>query len=140
MHDNVPSYIRDTIYSLYCGQTFHNELHPELAFIDPLVRVQDAPPTLRMFRRLNAMFPHTEITKFEPTKLNQDRVTFDFEVIYKRKPSHRGQRMSSILTVAGNGSHVTSIQEDWKAPFDISSNALTALHPIRRLLGRLCGL
>ena len=140
MQDTIPSYFRDTIYSLYCGHAFHEALHPSLVFIDPLVRVQDAPPTLRMFRRLNAMFPHTEITKFEPFRFGHEQVTFEFEVVYKRKPNHRGQRMSSILTVAGNGSQVTTIQEDWKAPINVGAEALSVLHPLRRLLGRLCGL
>ena len=140
MHDTIPNYIRETIYALYCGNPINSELFPALEFIDPLVRVQDGPSNLKMFKRLNAMFPHSDIVRFEPTQFGEHRMTFDFEVIYRRKPGQRGQRMTSTLTVAGNGSQVTHIQEDWKAPLNINAESLSILHPLRTLLGKICTL
>ena len=140
MHDTIPNYIRETIYALYCGTPITSELSPKLEFTDPLVRVQDGPSNLKMFQRLNAMFPHTDIVRFEPTRLGEERITFDFEVIYRRKLGQRGQRICSTLTVAGNGKQVTHIQEDWKAPLSIKAESLTILHPLRRLFGKVCTL
>lgn len=140
MQQDVPSYIHDTIYALYCGEVYTGNFSPTLEFIDPLVRVHAAPPTLRMFRRLNALFPHTTIMKLLPLSQVGQQTVFDFEVVYKRHPSHKGQMMRSTLTVIGNGQEVTHIKEDWRVPLTLSAEALTLLHPIRRVLGRLCGL
>ena len=140
MNEQIPNYISDTIYALYCGTPLTHELCPSLSFIDPLVRVNDGPPTLKMFQRLNTLFPSTDIVKLEAIKLSEYRITFDFEVIYRRKPSQRGQRISSLLTVTGDGMHVTHIQEDWKAPLSLGAESLAFFHPIRRIFGKLCAI
>ena len=118
------------------------ELSPDLEFIDPLVRVHNGPPTLRMFERLNRLFPHTEVRKLELRQTNATTgdYVFDLEVHYKRTPSHRGQRMRSTLHVKGNGRAVTYLREDWNQPFNLNAESLVFLHPLRRALGKLCGI
>jgi len=140
MHNTIPSYFRETIYALYCGSPIASGLFPALKFTDPLVRVQDGPSNLKMFQRLNAMFPHTDILKLEPTHIGGEQIAFDFEVIYRRKPGQRGQRITSTLTAVGNGSQVTHIQEDWKAPLMLKAESLAIFHPLRRFFGKVCTL
>ena len=143
MHnDDAPTYIEETVTALYCGKPMTTELSPDLEFIDPLVRVHNGPPTLRMFERLNRLFPHTEIRKFELRQMNATTgdYVFDLEVHYKRTPSHRGQRMRSTLHVKENGRAVTYLREDWNQPLNLNAESLVFLHPLRRVLGKLCGL
>ena len=77
MHnDDAPTYIEETVTALYCGKPMATELSPDLEFIDPLVRVHDGPPTLRMFERLHRLFPYTEIRKLELRQM--DTTTGDY--------------------------------------------------------------
>ena len=142
MHNDTPTYIAETVTALYCGKSMVNEFFPNLEFIDPLVRVHDGPPTLRMFERLHRLFPYTEIRKLELRQMDTTTgdYVFDFEVHYKRTPSHRGQRMCSTLHVKGNGTAVTYLREDWNRPFNLNAESLVFLHPLRRVLGKLCGI
>ncbi len=142
MHTVPPAYIEETITALYCGRAMRTPFSPELQFVDPLVRVHDASPTVRMFERLHRLFPHTEVRRLELRQVDNTTgdYIFDFEVHYKRYPAHRGQRMCSTLKVRGNGSAVTFLREDWNHPFNMDSESFAFLHPIRRVLGKLCGL
>ena len=142
MPNDIPTHIETTVTALYCGRTMTTQFSPNLEFIDPLVRVHDAPPTLRMFERLHRLFPYTEVRRLELRQMHPTTgdYIFDFEVHYKRSPSHRGQRMRSTLHVRSDGSAVTYLREDWKHPFNVDAESLTFLHPLRRVLGKLCGL
>ena len=127
MHnDDAPPYIEETVTALYCGKPMTTELSPDLEFIDPLVRVHNGPPTLRMFERLNRLFPHTEVRKLE---LRQTNVTtgdfvFDLEVHYKRTPSHRGQRMRSTLHVRETEEPSPIFEKIGTAPLNLNAESL----------------
>lgn len=143
MQTDAPQYIHDALAALYCGANHPRGFQQQLQFIDPLVRVHDTGPTLKMFERLRSIFPHTEITRLHLDRRasGPNRHIFDFEVLYKRSPRDLGRRWASTLTVESTADNdITLLQEDWKAPFNARASALSFLHPIRRLLGTLCGL
>ena len=143
MQTDAPDYIHQALEALYCGHSYPKGFQRQLEFIDPLVRVHDTLPTLRMFERLRGIFPHTEITKLnlDSSASAPTRHVFDFEVLYKRSPSDRGKRWASTLTVESTPEQdITLLQEDWRAPFNADASSLSFLHPARRLLGTICGL
>ena len=142
--EQAPEYVLNTVRGLYCDGDIP-QTGPVLTFLDPLVRVYTLRQTLRMFEKLRRLFPKTELTQFEPlevTAQSDERTTTTYlmEVRYRRGTAGPGHAVRSHLAVTTEGGLVVSLVEDWKAPVQLGAGSVPALHGVRALMGRICGL
>ena len=114
-------------------------LHDGLVFQDPAVIVEGRAKVQTMFRRLNSLFPHTEIIELKQRDTNP--TSFDLTVTYRRRSVGRTRPFKTQLHCHFSGNRLKRLTEHWYGPMKLSGgkNALLGT-TLRRITGRLTSL
>ena len=109
---------------------------PKVIFRDPLVVVHGQRKVIRMFRRLNRLFPASSIVSFEP--IDGGRFEYELIVHYRRKPNQKERPFRTRLQFDHMDDHITAITEHWLSPVKLSAKTGSGVQEfVRKGLGRL---
>ena len=114
----VPQLVR----GLYEGGAAADEatLGDALEFSDPLVCVQGRARVLRMFRRLSALFPATQVALTELDELGYGWSRWSVTVRYARRAGATPVVFRSTLHVISEGTRIQSLTEHWRKPYPLN--------------------
>ena len=130
--------IQNTTRHLYEGvhHPIDMPLSASLQFKDPLVIVSGRTRVLRMFRRLNALFPASTLKTFVPIEGQSEQ--FQLCTHYRRTPQSPPHVFETIMELKVVDGEITAITEHWKSPITLHGNSTNpAARFFRRGLGRL---
>ena len=130
--------LKQSLRFLYEGrQAEHpNTYSTDLVFSDPLVLVQNQARVEEMFRKLNKIFPATEIASFEASP--NETSTWLMQVHYKKTPTSRPKVFKSRVNIEFNDGLISRITEHWQKPLKLSGDGRSVLsRGVRSGLGRL---
>ncbi|MEE2836071.1 MAG: hypothetical protein VYB65_08660 [Myxococcota bacterium] len=135
----VPQLVR----GLYEGGAGADEatLGDALEFSDPLVRVQGRARVLRMFRRLSALFPATQVALTELDELGDGWSRWSVTVRYARRVGAKPVVFRSTLHVISEGARIQSLTEHWRKPYPLNGGRRGLLPRwLRQAAGRVVSL
>ena len=113
-----------------------NTLAEDLVFSDPLVLVRGQLRVEDMFRKLNKIFPATEIVSFESAP--NEVTLWLMQVHYKKTPTSRPKVFKSRVNIEFNDGLICRITEHWQKPFKLSGDGQSVVsRGLRSGLGRL---
>ena len=127
-----------TMQALYEGRTDGEDLclAADMEFHDPVVIVRGRSPVLRMFRRLNWIFPETRIESFEP--IEGKPTQFSLCVHYRRRAQSKPRVFKSVVDIDVRGDQILQLVEHWKSPISLTGGSqIKASRWIRGGLGKL---
>lgn len=131
--------INQTIRHLYEGK--HIEpgmpLAPSIGFYDPLVIVRSHLSVVRMFRKLNQIFPHSRLHTFTPLN-DGDVYRFETSMHYIRRPDAKPTIFNAIMEVEVTDQEISKIVEHWKSPMRLNGDSQNRVSKMMRIgIGRL---
>ncbi len=127
-----------TLKRLYEGRDSEQglPLDDNIEFRDPMVIVRGQNRVLRMFRRLNALFPATRIV--ECTPMDHQHRQFALCVHYGRSPQSTPKVFRTTLDIQVSDGRLTSMVEHWTQPMNLRGDSERAISTwVRSGLGRL---
>ena len=131
--------INQTIRHLYEGEHIDPgmPLAKSVGFYDPLVIVRSHVSVMRMFRKLNRFFPHSQLKTFAP--LNDGGIyRFETSMHYIRRPDAKPTIFNSIMEVEVTDQKISKIVEHWTSPMRLNGDSQNAISQmVRGGLGRL---
>ena len=111
-------------------------LSNEVTFRDPLIVVSGRTEVLRMFGRLNRLFPASKIHVFEP--MGSTTNEYELVVNYRRKANTSAHPFRTRLQIECIDNQVISLTEHWLSPIKLSAKPGSRLEELaRRGFGRL---
>ena len=130
--------LRATIRHLYEGKHMDMgvQLSDSIEFHDPLVIVKNRRRVIRMFRRLNWIFPNSSVARFEPIpdSINQ----FSLWVHYARSTDATPTVFESTMDLLIQNGRITRIVEHWIRPLNRRGDGRSALSRLTRSsIGRI---
>ena len=99
-----------------------------------MVLVQGQARVVRMFRRLNRLFPASRVESF--TSVDDSTHQFDLCVLYRRKRDAKGRLFRTRIELTVDQGEILKIVEHWQSPVRLNGNRT---HGISRLLRRGLG-
>ena len=127
-----------TLRHLYEGTTQATgiPLAEDVIFRDPIILLQGRNEVIRMFRRLNKLFPASSIQKFEAL----DRANREYRLLtfYRRHSDAPPRAFTTRLHIEHDHHSIWKITEHWIAPIAFSAHRGSGWKELaRRGLGRL---
>ena len=118
------------------GQVHPENLSEDCVFSDPLVLVKGRSRVEEMFRKLNKIFPATDIVSFEPDP--SAVTTWLMQVHYKKTPSSNPKVFQSRVNIEFREGLISKISEHWQKPLSLNGDGQSILsRGLRSGLGRL---
>ena len=107
-----------------------------VTFRDPAVVVHGRPKVLNMFRRLNALFPYSEIQHLDTLDSKSD--AYDLLVNYRRAPNSAAHPFRTHLHVSYQDGLIRDLTEHWQSPLRFSAEPRSPItEMVRGALGQL---
>ena len=130
--------LQQTLKHLYEG--VHHPLGIPLAdaviFRDPVVVVCGRPQVLRMFSRLNRLFPASSMEAFD--RLDASPEAYELLMHYRRHRDSKAQLFKTRLVIEQRDGAIQSVEEHWISPIKVSAKTNSmVLKWIQRRLGRI---
>ncbi|MGB0646531.1 MAG: hypothetical protein ACPGQS_05105 [Bradymonadia bacterium] len=138
---NRPETLLPILRHLYEGRNLE---HPEcmdesLVFRDPVVIVEGRAKVQMMFKRLNTLFPHTEIIDLTPSASIRNH--FELTVAYRTTTTARTRPFNTQLHCHFVANRLKELTEHWYVPMKLSGGQNAILgRAIRRVAGRVLSL
>ena len=108
----------------------------DIVFSDPLVLVQGRIRVEEMFRKLNKIFPATELISFEA--IPNEIITWQMQVHYKKRPTSTPKVFQSRVNIEFKDGLISKITEHWEKPMRLKGDGQSILsRGLRGGLGRL---
>tara|TARA_B100001093_G_scaffold489532_1_gene527786 strand:+ start:240 stop:683 length:444 start_codon:yes stop_codon:yes gene_type:complete len=130
--------LQQTIRFLYEGE--HVEpgcpLANDCVFTDPIVIVEGRAAIIKMFRRLNRLFPASQVVSWTP--ISSEPGTYQLLMYYRRKQTSRPNEFKTRVEITVVDGQLSQIVEHWTGPVSFKGDSRNpAFRVIRGGLGKI---